>query len=36
MYDRNWAKVDMNAVPHMVTTSPGPKSQEMHARRRSI
>ena len=32
MYDKNWAKVDVNAVPHMVTTSPGPKSQEMHAR----
>ena len=32
MYDTNWAKVDVNSVPHMVTTPPGPKSQEMHAR----
>ena len=32
MYDKNWAKVDVNAVPHMVTTPPGPQSQEMHAR----
>ena len=32
MYDRNWAKVDVNAVPNMVTTSPGSKSQENHAR----
>lgn len=31
-YDRNWAKVDINAVPRIVTPPPGPKSQEMHAR----
>ena len=32
MYDKNWAKVDINAVPHLVTSPPGPKSQEVHAR----
>jgi 4-aminobutyrate aminotransferase-like enzyme len=32
MYDRNWAKVDVNAVPHLVTPPPGPRSQEAHAR----
>ena len=32
MYDKDWAKVDANAVPHLVTVPPGPKSQEMHAR----
>lgn len=32
MYDRNWAKVDINSVPRIVTPPPGPKSQEMHAR----
>jgi 4-aminobutyrate aminotransferase-like enzyme len=32
MYDKNWAKVDVNAVPHLVTPPPGPKSQEVHAR----
>jgi len=31
-YDRNWAKVDINAVPRIVTPPPGPRSQEMHAR----
>jgi 4-aminobutyrate aminotransferase-like enzyme len=32
MYDKNWAKVDLNAVPRLLTTPPGPKSQEMHTR----
>jgi 4-aminobutyrate aminotransferase-like enzyme len=32
MYDMNWAKVDVNAVPHLVTPPPGPRSQEVHAR----
>ena len=28
----NWATVDVNSVPNIVTPPPGPKSQEMHAR----
>ncbi|PKO20513.1 MAG: aspartate aminotransferase family protein [Chloroflexi bacterium HGW-Chloroflexi-1] len=32
MYDKNWAKVDLDNVPRMVTPAPGPKSHEMHAR----
>jgi len=32
MYDKDWAKVDVNSVPRMVTPPPGPKSQQMHAR----
>jgi 4-aminobutyrate aminotransferase-like enzyme len=32
MYTSSWAKVDVNAVPHLVTTPPGPKSQETHMR----
>jgi 4-aminobutyrate aminotransferase-like enzyme len=32
MYDRNWAKVDVNSVPRLVTTPPGPRSQAMHTR----
>jgi 4-aminobutyrate aminotransferase-like enzyme len=32
MYNRDWAKVDVNSVPHMVVPPPGPKSQEMHER----
>lgn len=32
MYDPNWAKVDPQAIPHIVITPPGPKSREMHAR----
>jgi 4-aminobutyrate aminotransferase-like enzyme len=32
MYDRNWAKVEVNSVPRVITPPPGPKSQEMHAR----
>lgn len=31
-YDRNWAKVDINAVPRLVTPPPGPQSQQMHGR----
>ncbi len=32
MYDPNWAKVDVDSVPCLVTTTPGPRSEEMHAR----
>ncbi len=32
MYDKNWAKVDINAIPHLATPPPGPKSQEVHTR----
>ena len=32
MYDPQWSHIDVNSVPHMVTESPGPQSQEMHAR----
>ena len=32
MYDKNWAKVDVHAVPHFVAPPPGPKSQEVHPR----
>ncbi len=32
MYDKNWARVDMNSVPQMRVPAPGPKSQAMHAR----
>jgi len=32
MVDRNWAKVDADSVPRLVTPLPGPKSREMHTR----
>jgi 4-aminobutyrate aminotransferase-like enzyme len=32
MYDRDWAKVDISAVPNIPVPPPGPKSNEMHAR----
>ena len=32
MYDENWAKVDLNALPKVKTKVPGPKSEEYHAR----
>ena len=32
MYDTNWAKIDVNAVPQVRVTPPGPRSQEMHSR----
>ncbi len=32
MYDKNWAHVDVNAVPRLVVTPPGPRSREMHER----
>jgi 4-aminobutyrate aminotransferase-like enzyme len=32
MYNKDWAKVDVNAVPQIVVTPPGPKSGEMHER----
>lgn len=32
MYDRDWAKVDINALPSMTVPAPGPKSHEMHER----
>ncbi|HJN14710.1 MAG TPA: aspartate aminotransferase family protein [Armatimonadota bacterium] len=31
-YDRQWADIDVNTVPNMVTPAPGPKSQALHAR----
>jgi 4-aminobutyrate aminotransferase-like enzyme len=32
MYNKDWAKVDVNSVPNMVMAAPGPKSKEMHGR----
>jgi len=32
MVDKNWARVDVNSVPRIVVTPPGPRSQEMHER----
>jgi len=32
MYDPNWAKIDVHSVPKLVTTPPGPKSEEIHRR----
>ena len=32
MYDRDWAKVDINKVPSIKTVVPGPKSKEYHDR----
>lgn len=32
MYDKNWAKVDINTLPSIKTELPGPKSREMHGR----
>jgi 4-aminobutyrate aminotransferase-like enzyme len=32
MYNPNWSHVDVDSVPHMITASPGPRSQEMHGR----
>ena len=32
MYNKDWAKVDVNAVPQIVVAPPGPKSGEMHGR----
>ncbi len=32
MYDKNWAKVDINTVPDIKTQLPGPKSVEYHTR----
>ncbi len=32
MYDKNWARVAIHSVPHIVVAPPGPKSQEMHER----
>ena len=32
MYDKNWAKVDLSALPIIKTGLPGPKSREYHAR----
>src|SRR5581483_1161841 len=31
-YDRNWANVDVNTVPHITVPPPGACSREMHAR----
>ncbi len=32
MYNRDWAKVDINTVPNIKTALPGPKSVELHSR----
>ena len=32
MYDPNWAKIDVHSVPKLVTTPPGPRSEEIHRR----
>jgi len=32
MYNSDWAKVDVNSVPYLVTPPPGPRSHEMHER----
>jgi len=32
MYDRNWAKVDVDSVPEVIEPPPGPRSQQMHER----
>ncbi|NJD04500.1 MAG: aspartate aminotransferase family protein [Ruminiclostridium sp.] len=32
MYDKNWAKVDVKALPIIKTELPGPKSREYHSR----
>ncbi len=32
MHNKNWSKVDVHSVPHLVVTPPGPKSHEIHAR----
>ena len=32
MYNKDWANVDVNAVPQVVVPPPGPKSTEMHER----
>ena len=32
MYDKDWAKVDINKVPNIKTVVPGPKSVEYHDR----
>ena len=32
MYNKDWAKVDVQAMPRMLVPAPGPKSQEIHGR----
>jgi 4-aminobutyrate aminotransferase-like enzyme len=32
MYDQDWAKVDVRAIPSIVTPPPGPQSQALHNR----
>lgn len=32
MYKRDWAKIDINQVPNIVVSPPGPKSLELHNR----
>ena len=36
MYDKNWAKVDLDSLPNIITELPGPKSREYHARAAKI
>ena len=32
LYNSDWAKIDVNSVPYLVTPPPGPRSHEMHER----
>ena len=32
MYDRSWARVNVNSVPNIIVPPPGPASQEIHGR----
>jgi 4-aminobutyrate aminotransferase-like enzyme len=36
MYNKDWAKVDINTLPSIKTELPGPKSKELHARAAKI
>ena len=36
MYDKDWAKMDINTLPSIKTELPGPKSKEMHDRSAKI
>ena len=36
MYDKDWAKVDIDTLPNIKTELPGPKSKEYHARAAKI
>ena len=36
MYDKDWAKVDLDTLPNIKTELPGPISKEYHARAAKI